>query len=237
MTVLRFVDDLLAAMGRYPDVSPGHLAAFRAGLLSEDDWGLYRINPPQFAEKHGLPRSVALDLFVLGAREGLFDLTYLEVCPWCGGITHEVAALGKIAPSHFDCQMCRVEVDAALDDNVAVAFSLSEGARKLEIDPHRDARSYHRYHYLSAWIPGEKVQAYLGSLPMAFARVPGRGEAVAEVELDTTGHPELFVASFTAVRSLSMPVEPGGPLEVTVTLIAVEVPETPALSVATAIRL
>ena len=216
MTDLRFVDARLAAVGRYPDVSPELLAKFRAAVLSEDDWGLFRINPPQFAERHGLPAAAALDLFVLGAREGLFDLTYLEVCPWCGGVTHEVAALGRLASTHFDCKLCRVEVDAALDDNVAVAFSLSEGARKLDVDPHRDARSYHRFHFFSAWIPGEKVRAYLSSLPSAFARVPGGGEASAE--LDTSGHPELFVASFTAQRSLSVPVQAGAPLEVTVTL-------------------
>jgi class 3 adenylate cyclase len=216
MIDLRFVGARLAAVGRYPDVSPAHLDAFRAALLAEDDWGLYRINPPQFAERHGLPPAVALDLFVLGAREGLFDLTYLEVCPWCGGVTHELAALGKVAPAHFDCQMCRVEVDSALDDHVAVAFSLSEHAGKLQLDPHRDARSYGRYHFFSAWIAGEKVQAYVGSLPMGFARVPARGEA--STEMETAGYPELFVASFTAARSLSVPVQPGAPLEVTVTL-------------------
>ena len=216
MTDLRFVDARLAAVGRYPDVSPALLAKFRAAVLAEDDWGLYRINPPQFAERHGLPAAAALDLFVLGSREGLFDLTYLEVCPWCGGVTHEVAALARLAPTHFDCQLCRVEVDGALDDNVAVAFSLSEGARRLVVDPHRDLQSYRRFHFFSAWISGEKVQAYLSTLPTGFARVGPGGEATAE--LDTGGYPELFVASFTALRSLSVPVQPGAPLEATVTL-------------------
>ncbi|MCG8360191.1 MAG: DUF5939 domain-containing protein, partial [Kiloniellales bacterium] len=54
-----------------------------------------RINPFEFADAAGVGSETALDLFVHGAKLGLFDLEWGMVCPLCGGITHSVAELDR----------------------------------------------------------------------------------------------------------------------------------------------
>lgn len=206
----------LQSMSRHPHVDADLLAKFGDAVASEDDWGLFRINPLRFAKKHGFAPDVAVDLMVLGAREGLFDMAFLEVCAWCGLVTHDVAGWGGLAADHFGCQMCRTDVDAALDGSIAVVFTVASAVRKLELNPYADFGSYLRFHLFSAFTPGSAVMSYFQSLPSGWAALPPGASTT--VELDTGDLPELFVGSYELASSALLPLEPGGPLDVNLQL-------------------
>ena len=103
---------------------------------------------------------MAVDLFVLAAREGLFDLALLEVCPYCGWVTNEAGGWGGVASSQFHCTTCRAAVDANLDDYVAVTFSIASAVHALKIDRWADFRAYRRYHIFSEFFPGGAISRY-----------------------------------------------------------------------------
>jgi class 3 adenylate cyclase len=109
-----------------------------------------------------------------------------------------------------------VEVDAALDANVAVAFTVSATVRPLALNPWTDLWTYMRYHTFSAYVPSPTVRAYLSTRPSAFAAVDAQGQGVLEV--DTTGETELFVGSVEGGRFMTVPVRPGGPLTASLAL-------------------
>jgi len=56
-----------------------------------------RINPFEFADAAGISSETAVDLFVHGAKLGLFDLEWGMICSLCGGITNSVAELDRLA--------------------------------------------------------------------------------------------------------------------------------------------
>ncbi len=208
------LDQRLAAMARHPNVDAALIQRFRAALLSEDDWGLFRINPLQFAPKHGLSGPEALDLFVLGAREGLFDLAFLELCQYCGSVTHDVSRWGELSPVHFDCGLCRVKIDAALDGSIAVVFTVASAVRHLDLNPQADFLSHRRYHVFGGYQAPEAVLAYLISREPAFASVPPGGEAI--LDLDTGDESHVIVVCYEIARTEFIPVLTGAPSELTV---------------------
>ena len=67
------------------------LSRFAQHLETLPPYQAARINPFAFAEAAGIGGEAALDLFVHGAKLGLFDLEWGMVCPLCGAIDDEPA--------------------------------------------------------------------------------------------------------------------------------------------------
>ncbi len=116
-------------------------------LKGMDDWDLLRINPLSFAQQQGWDEAATLDLFIHGAKVGLFDFSYNMVCPYCGGIANNHQDLDELEAEMFHCQMCNVDVPTYLDGQVDVSFAIHPEIKALPIDPLRDANSYVRYYF------------------------------------------------------------------------------------------
>lgn len=114
-----------------------------------------RINPFTFAEAAGIGSEPAIDLFVHGAKLGLFDLEWGMVCPLCGAVTHSVAELDRVADDVVHCSLCNRDADAVLDDTVEVSFAYATPGTSLDL--HKDFATYHHYYtsssypYLTEW--------------------------------------------------------------------------------------
>jgi class 3 adenylate cyclase len=108
-----------------------------------------RINPFEFAEAAKIGSETALDLFVHGAKLGLFDLEWGMVCPLCGGITNSVAELDRIAEDTLHCSLCDKDVDSVLDDTVEVSFAYAASGGPLDL--HRDFATYQQYYTSSSY--------------------------------------------------------------------------------------
>lgn len=63
----------LHALAAFPNIKADRAAKFGEILKELDDWDLLRINPLRFAEEHGFSPLETVDLFVHGAKIGLFD--------------------------------------------------------------------------------------------------------------------------------------------------------------------
>ena len=66
----------LDALASFPNIDAGMVTAVGKILERLDDWELLRINPLQFASQYGFQASELIDLFIHGAKVGLFDFVW-----------------------------------------------------------------------------------------------------------------------------------------------------------------
>jgi class 3 adenylate cyclase len=157
------LEQKLQALARYPLLDAAVINQFGAVVRGLDDWSLFRINPLRFATDHQLGPAAAIDLFVHGAKVGLFDFAYHMVCPGCGGVEHSHHALDQIEPDMFHCTSCNMDVKSDLDDQVQVTFTLNPAVGTLQIDPYEGRETYGRYFFSQDLTPSSTMQEYLGA--------------------------------------------------------------------------
>lgn len=157
--------DALASFGRF-DASL--VDRFGRALDALDDWEAIRINPLRFAETHGFDAADGVELFVHGAKVGLFDFVWNQICPWCGALVgsyESVNALEAVAR----CATCDVEVESQLDDQVEVAFAVNPAVRRVAIDPYADAADYWRYFISANFEISPQLEALIAEAQLATA--------------------------------------------------------------------
>ncbi|MGE5445484.1 MAG: DUF5939 domain-containing protein [Ignavibacteriales bacterium] len=137
----------LHALAAFPNIKADRAAKFGEILKELDDWDLLRINPLRFAEEHGFSPLETVDLFVHGAKIGLFDFVWNMICPACGGVKYSHKSINEVEEKNFHCSICHVDVPSNLDDQVEVAFMINPSIKKLDINPFKDINSYSRYFF------------------------------------------------------------------------------------------
>lgn len=106
-------------------------------IENELDEALYRINPLEFAEKHGLDEKKVVNIFILAARAGIFDLSFSLVCPTCGLVLIQDKSLNSLNKASFYCAVCHADVPVILDDDVEVVFHFNPNIYKVQLNPFR----------------------------------------------------------------------------------------------------
>ena len=143
------IPEILGAVAARSGCDSDTLGRFAQHLQSLESQKAARINPFEFAEAAEIGSETALDIFVHGAKLGLFDLEWGMVCPLCGGITHSVAELDRVAADTLHCSLCNRDVDSVLDDTVEVSFAYA--APGADLDLHRDFATYQHYYTSSSY--------------------------------------------------------------------------------------
>ncbi len=143
------VPETLAAAAALCGCDDDELSRFAQHLRALPLYQAARINPFTFAESAGIGPEMAVDLFVHGAKLGLFDLEWGMVCPLCGAITHSVAELDQVAEDVLHCALCNCDVDSVLDDTIEVSFAYAP--RDSRLDLHGDFAAYHHYYTSSSY--------------------------------------------------------------------------------------
>lgn len=141
-----------------------------------------RINPFAFAEAAAIRSETAIDLFVHGAKLGLFDLEWGMVCPYCGGIMHSVAELGSVAEDSLHCALCNRPAETVLDDTVEVSFSYSPPG--VELDLHGSFGTYQRYYTSSSYSFRDDWRAYHERHTVADIKLKPGEEATLQLRLE-----------------------------------------------------
>jgi class 3 adenylate cyclase len=131
------------ALAHYPEIGEQLARRFTGILAKTDDWGLFRVNPLLFGAQHDLPPARALDLFIHGARVGLFDFEFNQLCAYCGGVEYSFNGLGEVSDS-FYCTTCEVAHNCTLDDRLEVSFTIARPIHLLNINKFADQQSYAR---------------------------------------------------------------------------------------------
>jgi class 3 adenylate cyclase len=128
------------------------LSRFAGHLQSLAALQAARINPYAFAEEAGIDAEQALDLFVHGAKLGVFDLEWGMICPLCGAITHSAAQLDQVAEDSLHCSLCSKDVPSVMDDTVEVSFAYTPAGESFDLhNLHRDFATYHNFFTSSSY--------------------------------------------------------------------------------------
>ena len=110
----------------------------KATSARRDDAELLRINPLKFAADKGLGEEETIDLFLHAAALGLFEMNWILLCPICSCVIDSFRAL-KNLNSHCRCTICHVDLVAALDDMIAITFTVSPAIRRIAYHDPGDA--------------------------------------------------------------------------------------------------
>jgi class 3 adenylate cyclase len=110
--------------------SPRLISKLESHIRSASDADLLRINPLKFAAEKNLAEAETIDLFLHAAALGLFEMNWILLCPVCSCVIDSFRAL-KNLNSHCRCTNCRVDLVAALDDMIAVTFTVNPAVRRI----------------------------------------------------------------------------------------------------------
>src|SRR3984957_15028071 len=135
------LEERLVALEAAKSWSPRVVSRLETVLRSGADEALYRINPIQFATEKSIAEAEGIDLFLHACAAGLFDMDWMLVCPMCSDVVESFRTLRKLH-THFHCQLCQGDYDAALDDYITVTFTVTPAVRGIR---------FHQPDALSAW--------------------------------------------------------------------------------------
>jgi len=118
------LDERLARLEAARSWSPRIVSRLETLIRAGDDSALFRVNPFTFASARELDESEVVDLFLHAAALGLFEMDWLLICPRCACAVESFARLRAVL-SRFRCPECHNEYEAAMDDFIAVYFTVS----------------------------------------------------------------------------------------------------------------
>lgn len=133
----QLLDERLAALESAHAWSPRIVSKLESHIRSAEDDELFRINPCSFAAEKGIPEGEAVDLFLHASALGLFEMNWFLLCPVCSCVIDSFRALRNL-DSHCHCSTCHLDFDAALDDQIAIGFTIAPDIRAIAYhDPQR----------------------------------------------------------------------------------------------------
>jgi class 3 adenylate cyclase len=146
------LEERLVALEGAKSWSPRVVSRLETLLRSGADEALYRINPLRFAADKSIAEAEAIDLFLHACVAGLFDMDWLLICPTCSDVVESFRSL-RTLHSHFHCTLCQTDYEAALDDFIAVTFTVSPAVRGIRFHT-PDSLSAWDYAFVYRWSPG-----------------------------------------------------------------------------------
>src|ERR1700722_7230533 len=135
------LEEGLVALEAAKSWSPRVVSRLEVLMRSGTGEEIYRINPIRFATEKSIVEAEAIDLFLHACVAGLFDMDWMLVCPMCSDVVESFRSLRKMH-THFHCNLCQSDYDAALDDYITVTFTVSPAVRGIR---------FHNPAALSAW--------------------------------------------------------------------------------------
>lgn len=207
------LEQKLASMQGYPRVDAALVATIGRAVADTacSDWELARINPRDFALKHGLDEQATIDAFLVGAKVGLFEFQFHLVCPGCGALETTTDSWNGLAKEHTWCAVCNVAVPILLDDHVEVTFSVAAGVRALHTNGYLDQASYWRQFFSVSFQRSQQLVDYVTTLFRSFLILPGG--ATTTVKTTARVGEDLRVVSADAHTSVELVVQPAAAAE------------------------
>ncbi len=121
------LDQLLAAL-RGTHLSEPLVARFARHVVAAPDRDVLRMQPFALADGWGADRTEVLRLFVQAERLGALYHTWEILCPNCRIPHAEMGTVGTLHP-RIHCDLCAVEYDADLKQNVELRYSVHPSLR------------------------------------------------------------------------------------------------------------
>lgn len=137
----QLLDERLAKLEQARSWSPRLVSKLESHIRSAEDQGLFRINPLNLAREKNLPLNEVIDLLLYASALGLFGIDWLLLCPQCSCVVESFRSLTGVQ-NQYHCKLCQMDYEAALDDYIAVTFTISPEIREI---------AFHHPERLSAW--------------------------------------------------------------------------------------
>jgi class 3 adenylate cyclase len=118
------LDERLARLEAARSWSPRVVSRLEMLIRTGDDSALFRVNPFTFAAERSMAEDEAVDLFLHATALGLFQMDWLLICPMCACAVESFAQLRAVT-RRFRCPLCHNAYEAAMDDYIAIYFTLS----------------------------------------------------------------------------------------------------------------
>jgi class 3 adenylate cyclase len=144
----KLLDERLAELEEARTWSPRLISKLESHIRTADDLALYRINAFSFAGERHLAENEIIDLFLHATALGIFSMDWSLYCPQCCCVVESFRSL-KGLQNHYHCAFCQVGYEAALDEYIAVGFTVSPNIRKI---------AFHDPDQLPAWDKFFKTQ-------------------------------------------------------------------------------
>jgi hypothetical protein len=100
--------------------------------MEAPDVEIARIRPLRFARVHGLDERRVAEAFLLGTRQGLFDLLWDVICPLCQIPASFAESLERLG-THSDCPACELQFPLDFASSVELVFRVSPALRPSEV--------------------------------------------------------------------------------------------------------
>jgi class 3 adenylate cyclase len=98
-----------------------------------DELSIQRIRPYALADRWGVNRRAALEMFLRATRAGILDMSWDLLCPSCRGTTEGHTNLGDVrGRSH--CNTCQIDFTVNFVHNIEVVFKPNPSVRRVEFD-------------------------------------------------------------------------------------------------------
>ncbi len=120
----QMLDERLARLEAARPWSPRIVSRLEALIRADDDAALFRVNPFTFARQRALDEGETVDLLLHATALGLFEMDWLLICPRCACAVESFARLRAVL-RRFRCPECHNEYEAAMDDFIAIYFSVA----------------------------------------------------------------------------------------------------------------
>ncbi len=150
------LDQKLGKIQKQKDWSKNAISHFRNFICQSEDRSLFQINPYAVIDVLKLSERETVDLFLYGAKEGIFQMDWNLVCPCCS-LTVESFKKLKQLHSHYSCPTCFRQTSTELDDYVHITFTLSAKIRSLifhNLDQLKKKEEWIEYYYMAgSWVP------------------------------------------------------------------------------------
>lgn len=106
------------------------LSRLESTIRHGSDRDLFRINPLAFGMRWGIAEAETIDLFVHASAVGLFEMDWLLLCPMCACVVESFGSL-SVVNDKYHCPMCRCDYESALDEFIAVTFTVSRAVKSI----------------------------------------------------------------------------------------------------------
>ena len=167
--------------------APDEIAsAIERAVGEAPDRDLCRINPLDFAARHGLNEEAVIAAFLRAAHFGLFELSWNVVCPGCGGVLGEGETLKTIHHEQYLCALCAGGYECSLDDMVEVTFTVSRRVRRIPAHDPQDlayAEYLRQVFWASAMDLPDDLQHEIDAITLDTLELPAHEKAQLSLQL------------------------------------------------------
>lgn len=190
--------DVIRATDKFAAETLDHFADF---IVTAPDEELFRMSPFRYAERAAISKATAIDLFLYATHAGLLNFNWGTICPSCGAFITKESGL-RWLNTHQHCSLCQLEMPAALDEQIEVAFTVSPAVRAIRFH-HLDELEFERDGFFTFFSTSVSFHPEVHRVISASLRASYRIPAESVQDLRITFEPHHYMLMVPATHAVA----------------------------------